>query len=60
MLTAYAGDGTDFSVFVGDLGPEVTDYVLQENFRRFFPSVRSAKVHCSHQAMQLPLTLNPP
>lgn len=38
------GDGTDFSVFVGDLGPEVTDYVLQENFRRFFPSVRSAKV----------------
>lgn len=38
------GAAEDFSVFVGDLAPEVTDYVLQENFRQFFPSVRSAKV----------------
>jgi RNA recognition motif-containing protein len=34
----------DFSVFVGDLAADVTDYVLQETFRQFFPSVRSAKV----------------
>ncbi|KAK9812059.1 hypothetical protein WJX73_001938 [Symbiochloris irregularis] len=36
--------GPDHSVFVGDLAPDVTDYVLQESFRQFFPSVRSAKV----------------
>lgn len=34
----------DFSVFVGDLAPDVTDYVLQETFRTYYPSVRSAKV----------------
>lgn len=34
----------DFSIFVGDLAPDVTDYVLQEQFRLYFPSVRSAKV----------------
>lgn len=34
----------DHSVFVGDLAPDVTDYVLQEHFRQYFPSVRSAKV----------------
>lgn len=34
----------DHSVFVGDLAPEVTDLALQEAFRAFFPSVRSAKV----------------
>eukprot|EP00879_Flechtneria_rotunda_P001262 GHRR01001409.1.p1 GENE.GHRR01001409.1~~GHRR01001409.1.p1 ORF type:complete len:353 (+),score=149.86 GHRR01001409.1:257-1315(+) len=34
----------DFSVFVGDLAPDVTDYVLQETFRQYYPSVRSAKV----------------
>lgn len=38
------GASEDFSVFVGDLAPDVTDYVLQEHFRQFFPSVRSAKV----------------
>lgn len=36
--------GPDHSVFVGDLAPDVTDYVLQESFRQYFPSVRSAKV----------------
>ena len=35
---------TDFSLFVGDLAEEVTDYMLQEAFRRLYPSVRSAKV----------------
>lgn len=35
----------DHSVFVGDLAPDVTDYVLQEHFRQYFPSVRSAKVN---------------
>ena len=34
----------DHSIFVGDLAPDVTDLVLQETFRQFFPSVRSAKV----------------
>ncbi len=38
------GQGVDFAVFVGDLAPDVTDYVLQENFRKYFNSVRSAKV----------------
>lgn len=41
---ATDGGPVDHSVFVGDLAPEVTDYVLQEHFRQFFPSVRSAKV----------------
>ena len=33
----------DHSEFVGDLAPDVTDYTLQEHFRHFFASVRSAK-----------------
>jgi RNA recognition motif-containing protein len=37
-------DGVDFSCFIGDLAPDVTDYVLQEHFRAQYPSVRSAKV----------------
>ena len=36
--------GVDFSCFIGDLAPDVTDYVLQEHFRAQYPSVRSAKV----------------
>ena len=43
-LLVHAGGGPDHSVFVGDLAPDVTDYILQENFRQFFASVRSAKV----------------
>lgn len=35
--------GVDFSCFVGDLAPDVTDYVLQEHFRAQYPAVRSAK-----------------
>ncbi|KAH7434497.1 hypothetical protein KP509_06G020000 [Ceratopteris richardii] len=36
--------GPDHSIFVGDLAPDVTDYVLQETFRLRYPSVRGAKV----------------
>lgn len=46
----------DYSVFVGDLAPEVTDYALQENFRHFFASVRSAKV-LSHSNLSVTLSL---
>ncbi len=34
----------DHSIFVGDLAVDVTDQSLQDEFRRFFPSVRGAKV----------------
>mmetsp|Transcript_13132 Transcript_13132/g.33949 ORF Transcript_13132/g.33949 Transcript_13132/m.33949 type:complete len:475 (+) Transcript_13132:171-1595(+) len=34
----------DYSVFVGDLALDVTDFQLQERFRELFPSVRSAKI----------------
>jgi RNA recognition motif-containing protein len=36
--------GPDHSIFVGDLAPDVTDYLLQETFRVNYPSVRGAKV----------------
>ncbi|KAL8129333.1 hypothetical protein V2J09_018488 [Rumex salicifolius] len=36
--------GPEHSIFVGDLAPEVTDYMLQELFRTHYPSVRGAKV----------------
>ncbi|XP_004486966.1 polyadenylate-binding protein RBP47B' [Cicer arietinum] len=36
--------GPDHSIFVGDLAPDVTDYLLQETFRTHYPSVRGAKV----------------
>ena len=49
----------DYSVFVGDLAPEVTDFALQEHFRKSYPSVRSAKVrfpprrlHVRHEVFQ--------
>jgi len=34
----------DHSIFVGDLAVDVTDLSLQEEFRKYFPSVRGAKV----------------
>ncbi|KAJ4844011.1 Polyadenylate-binding protein rbp47b' [Turnera subulata] len=34
----------DHSIFVGDLAPDVSDYLLQETFRAHYPSVRGAKV----------------
>jgi RNA recognition motif-containing protein len=36
--------GPEHSIFVGDLSPDVTDYLLQETFRSRYPSVRGAKV----------------
>ncbi|KAJ6801973.1 uncharacterized protein M6B38_192880 [Iris pallida] len=39
-----ADAGPDHSIFVGDLAPDVTDYLLQETFRVNYPSVRGAKV----------------
>lgn len=37
-------NGPEYSLFVGDLAPEVTDYVLQETFRTHYQSVKGAKV----------------
>ncbi|KAJ3674029.1 hypothetical protein LUZ60_006021 [Juncus effusus] len=34
----------DHSIFVGDLAPDVTDFILQETFRVNYPLVRGAKV----------------
>lgn len=34
----------DWSIFVGDLAPDVTDAMLQSAFAQFYASVRSAKV----------------
>ncbi|KAJ7549447.1 hypothetical protein O6H91_07G053300 [Diphasiastrum complanatum] len=36
--------GPEHSIFVGDLAPDVTDFVLQETFRSRYPSVQGAKV----------------
>ncbi|KAK6930726.1 RNA recognition motif domain [Dillenia turbinata] len=36
--------GPEHSIFVGDLAPDVTDYLLQETFRAQYSSVRGAKV----------------
>ncbi|KAK8630326.1 hypothetical protein V6N13_079124 [Hibiscus sabdariffa] len=36
--------GPEHSIFVGDLAPDVTDYLLQETFRAHYQSVRGAKV----------------
>ncbi|XP_065879912.1 polyadenylate-binding protein RBP45-like isoform X2 [Euphorbia lathyris] len=37
-------DSPDFTIFVGDLAADVTDYQLQETFRVRFPSTKGAKV----------------
>lgn len=39
-----ADDGADFTIFVGDLAGDVTDYLLQETFRGNYTSVKGAKV----------------
>ncbi|KAL8820565.1 MAG: hypothetical protein Q9223_001245 [Gallowayella weberi] len=36
--------GPEFSIFVGDLGPEVNEYVLVSLFQGRFPSCKSAKI----------------
>ncbi len=43
MLTRVSRRAADHTVFVGDLAPEVNDFTLQEHFRQYFSSVRSAK-----------------
>ena len=45
MRSIYAAD---FSVFVGDLAPDVTDYALQENFRHFLPQSGVPRYQFSH------------
>ncbi|GAB2218317.1 hypothetical protein Drorol1_Dr00001537 [Drosera rotundifolia] len=37
-------NGTDLSIFVGDLAPDVTDSLLYETFASKYPSVKAAKV----------------
>ncbi|CAA0835908.1 Polyadenylate-binding protein RBP45B [Striga hermonthica] len=37
-------DASDYTIFVGDLAADVTDYMLQETFRANYPSVKGAKV----------------
>ncbi|XP_072951442.1 polyadenylate-binding protein RBP45-like isoform X2 [Typha angustifolia] len=37
-------DGTDHTIFVGDLASDVTDYLLQETFKNRYPSVKGAKI----------------
>jgi RNA recognition motif-containing protein len=36
--------GPEYSIFVGDLGPEVNEYVLHSLFQNKFPSCKSAKI----------------
>jgi RNA recognition motif-containing protein len=41
----YSDDrGPEFSIFVGDLGPEVNEFVLVSLFQSRFPSCKSAKI----------------
>lgn len=37
-------NGSDLSIFVGDLAADVTDILLQETFASKYPSVKAAKV----------------
>ncbi|KAJ4837429.1 Polyadenylate-binding protein rbp45 [Turnera subulata] len=37
-------DGPDYTIFVGDLAADVTDYQLQETFKNVYSSVKGAKV----------------
>ncbi|KAK4796851.1 hypothetical protein SAY86_029177 [Trapa natans] len=37
-------DGPEYTIFVGDLAADVTDYVLQETFKAVYSSVKGAKV----------------
>ena len=46
LTLLYSRDdrGPEFSIFVGDLGPEVNEYVLVSLFQSRFPSCKSAKI----------------
>ncbi|KAK8527244.1 hypothetical protein V6N13_085090 [Hibiscus sabdariffa] len=37
-------EGPEYTIFVGDLAADVSDYLLQETFKAVYPSVKSAKV----------------
>lgn len=37
-------EGPDYTIFVGDLAVDVSDYLLQETFKAVYPSVKGAKV----------------
>lgn len=37
-------EGPEYTIFVGDLAPEVTDFVLTETFSNVYASVKGAKV----------------
>ncbi|WVZ59696.1 hypothetical protein U9M48_009806 [Paspalum notatum var. saurae] len=37
-------DGPDYTIFVGDLASDVTDFILQDTFKSRYPSVKGAKV----------------
>lgn len=37
-------EGPDHTIFVGDLAPEVTDYMLSDTFKNVYGSVKGAKV----------------
>ncbi|KAL7217852.1 hypothetical protein ACSBR2_011142 [Camellia fascicularis] len=39
-----ADDGPDYTIFVGDLAADVTDYMLLETFKPHYPSIKGAKV----------------
>ncbi|XVF09348.1 hypothetical protein REPUB_Repub07fG0084700 [Reevesia pubescens] len=36
--------GPEHSIFIRNLAPDVTDYLLQETFQAHYPSIRCAKV----------------
>ena len=46
LLNAHSNNdrGPEHSIFVGDLGPEVNEYVLVSLFQNRFPSCKSAKI----------------
>jgi RNA recognition motif-containing protein len=45
-------DSPDYTIFVGDLAADVTDYTLQETFRVHYPSVKGAKVVTDKMTMR--------
>ncbi|KAJ1933834.1 hypothetical protein FBU59_005899, partial [Linderina macrospora] len=44
LTTNHVSDTSEFSLFVGDLAPEVSDVLLASEFRSRYASVRTAKV----------------